>query len=152
MGRATTGRFADGSPDPGHRAGDLGTETEAQDREHARLFCSMSVSRSSLACPEKLDDHAADETCSQYRSPFTDGLRCLLCRCIVQVRPGELGQNGTSRLIVWDADRAHFAADAGEDPTELGIDFGLSWRLTIPVSIPEVRWRVHGITLDTDAE
>jgi len=46
-----TGRFADGSPDPGHHAGDLGTETEAQDREHARLFCSMSVSRSSLACP-----------------------------------------------------------------------------------------------------
>ena len=62
-----TGRFADGTLDPGHHAGDLGANTEAEDREHARVLCSVSVSRSCLAIPENLNDPAADETCSQHR-------------------------------------------------------------------------------------
>ena len=64
-----TGRFAQGTLDPGHHAGDLSADTEAEDREHAWVLCSMSVSRSRLARFEKLNDPAADEVCSQDNQP-----------------------------------------------------------------------------------
>ena len=38
--------------------------------EHARLFCSLSVSRSSLASPENLNDHAADDGSSRDRTVY----------------------------------------------------------------------------------
>ena len=61
------GRFADGTLDPGHHAGDLGANTEAEDREHARVLCSVSVSRSSLAYFAKLNDPAVEDASSQDR-------------------------------------------------------------------------------------
>jgi hypothetical protein len=62
-----TGRLVEDVLDPGHHAGHLSADAEAEDGEHVGVLCSMSVSRSSLARIEKLSDPVADEVCSQVR-------------------------------------------------------------------------------------